>query len=195
MKVKICGITNAEDAFACEDSGADALGFVHVPGRGRSVPLDRIADICASLGPMTTSVLVCLPPDDEAAMDMVRRSGADIIQVHSLDPRSLDSVRGSGIGVIRAVRPDREEAAIFAEHADALLFENGVPGTGTGFDYSQTPVNCCRRAIIAGGLNIDNLERAKVMKPYALDVSSGVESALGRKDPELVREFVRRCRL
>ncbi|MGB2582196.1 MAG: phosphoribosylanthranilate isomerase [Thermoplasmata archaeon] len=195
MKVKICGITNAEDAFACEDSGADALGFVHVPGRSRSITLDRIADICASLGPMTTSVLVCLPSDDKAAMDMIGRSGADIIQVHSLDPQSLDSVRGSGIGVVKAVRPNRGEAAIYAEHADALLFENGVPGTGTGFDYSQTPVDCCRRAIIAGGLNIDNLERAKVMNPYALDVSSGVESAPGRKDPELVREFIRRCRL
>ncbi len=194
MKVKICGITNAEDAFACEDSGADALGFVHVPGRRRSIPLDRIAGICSSLGPMTTSVLVCMPSDDRTALDLVERSGGDIIQVHSLDPRSLDSVRGSGIGVIRAVRPDRDEATTYAEHADALLFENGVPGTGTGFDYSQTPVDCCRRAIIAGGLNIDNLERAKVMKPYALDVSSGVESAPGKKDQELVREFIRRCR-
>ncbi len=195
MKVKICGITNAEDAFACENSGADALGFVHVPGRNRSVSLDGIADMCASLGPMTTSVLVCLPSDDKAAMDMVERSRADIVQVHSLDPRSLDSVRESGIGVIRAVRPDRDEATTYAEHADALLFENGVPGTGTGFDYSQTPVDCCRRAIIAGGLNIDNLEQAKVMEPYALDVSSGVESTPGRKDLDLVREFIRRCKL
>jgi len=182
MKVKICGITNAEDAFACEDSGADALGFVHVPGRSRSTALDRIADICASLGPMTTSVLVCLPSNDKAAMDMVERSRADIVQVHSLDPRSLDSVRESGIGVIRAVRPDRDEATTYAEHADALLFENGVPGTGTGFDYTQTPVDCCRRAIIAGGLNIDNLEQAKTMEPYALDVSSGVESTPGKND-------------
>jgi len=195
MKVKICGITNAEDAFACENSGADALGFVHVPGRNRSVSLDGIADICASLGPMTTSVLVCLPSDDKAAMDMVERSRADIVQVHSLDPRSMDSVRESGIGVIRAVRPDRDEATTYAEHADALLFENGVPGTGAGFDYSQTPVDCCRRAIIAGGLNIGNLEQAKVMEPYALDVSSGVESTPGRKDLELVREFIRRCKL
>lgn len=194
MKVKICGITNAEDAFACEDSGADALGFVHVPGRRRSVSLDQIAGICSSLGPMTTSVLVCMPSDYGTALDMVEHSRVDTIQVHSLDPRSLDSVRGSGIRVIRAVRPDRDEAAIYAEHADALLFENGVPGTGTGFDYHQTPVDCCRRAIIAGGLNIDNLERAKIMKPYALDVSSGVESAPGKKDPELVREFVRRCK-
>ncbi len=195
MKVKICGITNAEDAFACEDSGADALGFVHVPGRSRNTALDQIADTCASLGPMTTSVLVCMPSDDKAAMNMVESSRADIVQVHSLDPRSLDSVRGSGIRVIRAVRPDRDEAATYAEHADALLFENGEPGTGTGFDYSQTPVDCCRRAIIAGGLNIDNLEQAKVMEPYALDVSSGVESTPGRKDPGLVREFIRRCKL
>jgi phosphoribosylanthranilate isomerase len=194
LRVKICGVTNAEDAFSCEDLGADALGFVHVPGRGRSIPLESIADICASLGPMTTSVLVCMPSDGMDALDMVGRSGADVVQVHALDPSSLDSIRENGIGVIRAVRPRIEEAERYAEHADALLFESGVPGTGTGFDYSTAPVGCCRRAIIAGGLNIDNLEPAKSMKPYALDVSSGVESAPGRKDPELVREFVRRCK-
>jgi phosphoribosylanthranilate isomerase len=195
MKVKICGVTNAEDAFACEDLGADALGFVHVPGRSRSRPLEGIADICGSIGPMTKAILVCMPTDEVDALDMIGRSGADILQVHTLDPASLDAVRESGIGVIRAVEPRVEEAERYARHADALLFESGVPGTGTGFDYSQVPVACCRRAIIAGGLRLDNLESAKSMKPYALDVSSGVESTPGRKDPELVREFVRRCKL
>jgi phosphoribosylanthranilate isomerase len=195
VKVKVCGITNSEDAFACEDLGADALGFVHVDGRRRSIELDSVREICSSLGPMTTTVLVCAPTDAGSALKLIDRCGASAVQLYTLDAESLDSVRESGVRVIRAVRPDRAEAAVFADHADALLFESGTPGTGTGFDYSQTPVDCCRRAIIAGGLRADNLESAKRMNPYALDVSSGVESTPGRKDPLLVDEFIRRCRL
>ena len=194
MKVKICGITNAEDAHLCEDAGADALGFVHFPGRGRSLPLEEIAAICSTVGPMTSRVLVCPAEDVPTALDMVERSGADVLQLYSLDRESLAEVRGHGVRVIRAVRPVRSDAIRYADVADALLFEEGVPGTGTDHDYSRVPVGCCSRAIIAGGLNVDNVEEAKRLGPYALDVSSGVETAPGRKDPELVSEFIRRCK-
>ena len=96
--------------------------------------------------------------------------------------------------VIRAVRPDRAEAALYAGHSDMLLFEEAAPGTGSGYDYSTVPVDSCERCIIAGGLNARNIDRALMMKPYALDVSSGVESTPGRKDPQLVSEFIRRCK-
>lgn len=194
MRVKVCGITSADDAFVCEDLGADALGFVHVEGRRRSLPLDDIRDICASLGPMTTSVLVCAPEDAGEALRLAGRCGADVVQVYTMEADSLDEVRSGGVRVIRAVPPELEHARRYADHADALLFERGTPGTGTGFDYSTAPVDCCRRAIIAGGLNIQNLDSAKRMNPYALDVSSGVESSPGSKDPALVREFISRCR-
>jgi phosphoribosylanthranilate isomerase len=195
MRVKICGITNAEDAFMCEDMGADAIGFVHVDGRQRSVPVDDVREICASVGPMTATVLVCSPADAESAVELASRSGSDAVQLYGLDVDSLDAVRACGVGVIRAVPPNREQARKYADHADALLFESGTPGTGTGFDYALAPVDCCRRAIIAGGLNVSNIDAAKRRRPYALDVSSGVESTPGRKDPDLVREFIRRCRL
>ncbi|UCE81457.1 MAG: phosphoribosylanthranilate isomerase [Methanobacteriota archaeon] len=195
MKVKICGITNLADAQLCEDAGTDALGFVHFPNRRRSIPLEEIATICHAVGPMVTKVLVCAPRDAADALDMVERSSTDAIQLYSMDHASMNDIRDQGIKVIRAVRPVRSEALRFADAADALLFEEGVPGTGTSHDYSRIPVGCCSRAIIAGGLNIGNLDDAKRMEPYALDVSSGVESASGRKDPDLVSEFVRRCRL
>jgi phosphoribosylanthranilate isomerase len=194
MKVKICGITNLEDAATCEGLGADALGFVHFPGRMRSLPLDEIANICSSLGPMTTKVLVCSPTSAADALRMVALSKTDVVQLYTFGPETLNEVRQNGVKVIRAVSPTRSEAERFVGAADALLFEQGAPGTGTSYDYSQVPVDFCPRAIIAGGLDPGNLDRAKELRPYALDVSSGVERTPGRKDPDLVEKFIRRCR-
>ena len=194
MKVKICGITSLYDAATCEELGADALGFVHYPGRRRSLTLNEIGGMTSSLGPMTTKVVVCEPKDAQEAIDFSERSGADAVQTYSLDPDSLDEVRRSGVKVIRAVSIERAEAETYAQHADALVFEHGVPGTGSTYDYSKIPLDCCDRAIIAGGLTIDNITAAKALNPYAVDVSSGVESANGRKDPQLVKEFIRRAK-
>jgi phosphoribosylanthranilate isomerase len=194
MRVKICGITNLEDASMCEELGVDAVGFVHFPGRGRSLSLETIAGICSSLGPMVAKVLVCAPINPAEALQMIDRSNADVIQVHSLDPEGVGEIRGQGAKVIRAVPPIRSEALRFAGVADALLFEHGTPGTGTPYDFSVVPIDACQRAIIAGGLNPENLETAKALRPYALDVSSGVERKVGKKDPGLVAEFIRRCK-
>ena len=194
MKVKICGITDLEDATMCEDLGADALGFVHVDGRVRSRPLDEISDMCGSLGPMTTKVLVCIPKDPYGAERMFAASGADMLQLHSLTPKELDVLRRDGIPVIRSVAPNRDEASEYAGHSDILLFENGNPGTGSSYDYSTVPVDSCERCIIAGGLNIANVDAALRMRPYALDVSSGVERSPGKKDRDLVSGFIKRCK-
>ncbi len=194
MKVKICGITRLADAQMCEDEGADALGFVHFPSRRRSIPLSEIASIGSVLGPMVTKVLVCSPRDSDHALEMAKLSEVDAVQVYSLDADSMNEIRDQGVKVIRAVRPMKSEAEKFADSADALLFEDGIPGTGKSYDYSRIPLNCCTRAIIAGGLTVKNVEKAKRLKPYAVDVSSGVELAAGRKDPVLVSEFIRRCR-
>ena len=194
MRVKICGITNAEDAGMCEDAGADALGFVHVKGRSRSIQLSDIKEICGSLGPMATSVLVCSPSTVFEAADMFDQSGVDVLQLHSLEPNQTSRLRDQGIRVIRAVRPNRREAMRYSSHVHALLFEHGRPGSGASYDYSRVPVDCHPRSIIAGGLNVNNLDCAISMRPYALDVSSGVERSKGKKDPELVSEFIRRCK-
>jgi len=193
MKVKICGLTSSEDAVMCEQCGADALGFVHVDGRSRSVPLKDIADISSVLGPMTVTVLVCAPKSTDQASSMFGTSGVDILQLHALEPEGIRTLRDEGIPIIRAVPPIRSEAAKFSHCADALLFEAGIPGTGTSYDYSEVPVDLGKRTIIAGGLNLDNVHKALARNPYALDVSSGVESSPGKKDPSLVSKFVRRC--
>jgi phosphoribosylanthranilate isomerase len=194
MKVKICGITSLDDAMMCEEKGADALGFVSVKGRKRSISLKAINDICSRVGPMTLKVLVCSPSGPTEAMEMLDRSGADVIQSYTLEPRALEGMREQGVRVFRAIKPLRSEAARFSPVVEALVFEDSVPGMGAAYDYTRVPVDACPRAIIAGGLRIGNLESAKSMKPYGLDVSSGVESTPGRKDPALVEEFIRRAK-
>ena len=194
MKVKICGITSGEDAAMCEDLGADALGFVCVPGRSRSRPLSEISDMCSSLGPITAKVLVCNPDSVDSALSMLARSGADVLQLYSLNPEELAELREQGARIMRVVRPSDTDCARFAANSDALVFEEGVPGTGSSYDYSIIPQELRDRAFIAGGLNPDNVHLAKAVKPYGVDVSSGVELILGKKDPGRVEAFIRRCR-
>lgn len=193
MKVKICGITSEEDAHMCEDLGADALGFVHYPGRKRSLSLENIGKICSTLGPLTTRVLICLPMGPNEAIHMLEKSGADVLQIYSLSPVFISRVKETGVRVIRGVTPDEKQIEKYAGVADALVFEAGTPGTGTTYDYSKIPIASCNRAIVAGGLNPLNIEEVKELRPYGVDVSSGVESVFGRKDFTLVGEFIRRC--
>jgi len=193
MKVKICGITSLADAKICSELGADMIGFVHVPGRKRSLPIEKISEICSSLGRAMTRVLVCGPHDIDEALHMFIASGADVLQTYSLEPDDLIRLRELRVKVFRVVPPDRSDATRFSEAADALVFENGKPGTGSSYDYATIPIDCCAKAIVAGGLTIENMHLAKVLGPYALDVSSGVESSPGKKDPELVAEFIRGC--
>jgi len=192
MRVKICGITDPQDAAMCEEAGANALGFVHFPGRRRSLPLDRISDICGTIGPLITTVLVSSPTSLEEAVHMVDESGVDVLQTYSLEPGDIGELRDRGIRTIRAVELDITQVRRFDGIADALVFETGIPGTGTQYDYSQIPLELSSRSIIAGGLNPENVENVRSLDPYGVDVSSGVERTPGRKDKGLVIEFIRR---
>jgi phosphoribosylanthranilate isomerase len=194
VKVKICGITNQSDAAMCEDMGADAVGFVHFPGRTRSIPVERISEICSTVGPMTAKVMVCAPADQDRAIELAVNSGVDALQLYTMNPAQLEEIRGIGVKVMRVIKPDRLLALEFADSTDALVFENGEPGTGSSYNYSSVPIDSCPRAIIAGGLNLANLASVKALHPYAVDVSSGVERSPGKKDPQMVSEFVRMCR-
>ncbi|OGS56775.1 MAG: hypothetical protein A3K60_03800 [Euryarchaeota archaeon RBG_19FT_COMBO_56_21] len=194
MKVKICGITSSEDAAMCEDMGADALGFVHFEGRSRSLPFELISEICSSLGPITSKVLVCKPANVDSSLAMLADSGAEILQLYSLQPEELSELRDHGIKVLRVVKPSSGEAERFASAADALVFEDGTPGTGAVYDYTRIPFALRSRSFVAGGLTPENVHLAKALRPYGVDVSSGVEVRPGRKDPGKVETFIRRCK-
>jgi len=194
MKVKICGVTNLEDAAMCEELGADALGFVYVPGGTRSRELSETKRICTSLGPTTLKVLVCCPKNVDSALSMLSKSGADALQLYTLGAYEMDQLRSQGAKVFRVIHTSSPLASIFAESADALVFEDGRPGTGTTYDYSAVPTTLRGRSFIAGGLSPENVHIAKALNPYGVDVSSGVETNLGTKDRGKVEEFIRRCR-
>lgn len=194
MKVKICGITRLEDAAMCEDLGADALGFVHYPGRSRSISLRSISEIGASLGPVTSKVLVCRPSSVGESLLMLSDSGADALQLYSLSPDETSELRDRGVKVMRVVRSSGDEAERFASAVNALVFEEGPPGSGASYDYSRIPSKLRSRAFIAGGLTPQNVHQVVALKPYGVDVSSGVETVPGRKDPAKVISFIKRCR-
>jgi phosphoribosylanthranilate isomerase len=194
MKVKICGITSGGDAEMCYSLGADMLGFVHFPGKLRSLPLEEISRICIGLGRDVTKVLVCSPPDARTAKRMLEMSHADVLQLCSLGPEETMSLRKDGVRVMRMVKPVKADAVKFATAVDCLVYEGGEPGSGTAYDYSKIPLGTCSRELIAGGLTPDNVHKAVSLRPYGVDVSSGVESSPGKKDSVKVASFIARCR-
>ena len=194
MKVKICGIMSEADAAMCSSLGADMLGFVHFPGKLRSLPIEKISEICIGIGRGATKVLVCNPEDARIAKRMFEMSHADVLQLCSLGPQDTMTLRKDGINVMRMVKPVKAEAVKFASAVDCLVYESGEPGSGTAYDYSRIPLGTCRRELIAGGLTPDNVGEALSLKPYGVDVSSGVESSPGKKDSVKVASFIARCR-
>lgn len=194
-RVKICGLTNTADALAAVAAGADALGFVFATSPRRVEP-DAVREIIAQLPPLVTTigVFVNTPlPQMEAVRD---RTGLDMIQAHGLDPASRP---GRRIIVAQGVGPDRRPD-INAFPTATLLLDTHVPGayggSGRTFDWNLARAAARHRPLIlAGGLNADNVAQAiETVKPYAVDVSSGIESQPGRKDHEQLSRFIRRVK-
>ena len=183
-KVKVCGITNVDDAVMCEEEVVDAIGLVHVPGDERSLSLREINEICSTVGPWVTRVLICRPKGPKGAIRMLEDSGADVVQTYTMPPMFLSRLRDAGVRVIRVVGPGEDPGA-YADHVDALVLDAMTSG-----DLSTMPVGSYRRAIMAGDAGLDGIVS---LRPYGVDVSSAVESAVGRKDRDLVRSLVQRC--
>lgn len=200
-RVKVCGVTAREDLRAAVRAGADAVGFlVDVPvDSPREVPPARAVELARATPPFVTSVLVTMPDDPEATIDLFGRVQPDALQVHGgLTPGDVAylSANVSG-GVVRAV--DHDEAEGFADVADALLVdsvgERGRGGTGRTHDWARTRevVGAVEAPVVlAGGLTPGNVREAvEAVGPYAVDVASGVEREGGRKDHDAVESFVR----
>lgn len=189
--VKICGLTRHEDAEAACAFGADFVGFVLWPSSPRATTIDRVREIVPRLSGSATPVGVFVDPaadDLRAAQD----AGLQIAQVHGAPPLEL---RGVSIPILRAVR--LSEDGIEPNVADELvLLDAHDPvrhgGTGKTIDWQRAAIIAQRRRVIlAGGLTPANVRQAiNEVRPYAVDVASGVESAPGIKSHELVRAFI-----
>ena len=196
MRVKICGITNVEDALAAVEAGAHALGFVFAPSP-RQVTAEQAAAIIAALPPFVHSVGVFVDGDVEAVLS---RCPLDAVQFHGREsPADLAQVTGvTRIKACRvAARSDLDPLTDYREAADAFLLDARVSGLagGTGQSFPWPLAREARRfgrpIILAGGLSPENVAAAiEAAQPDAVDVSSGVEASPGRKDPDRVHRFV-----
>jgi phosphoribosylanthranilate isomerase len=197
VRIKICGITNKEDALAAAHLGADALGFVFAPSP-RKISAESAREIIKDLPPFVQTVGVFVDEDPERVSSMAARCGLDILQLHGSE--SVDYCSSFDRRVIKAVRlQSRDELKNLSKYVnvvDALLLDTYVPnklgGTGITFDW-KLAVEARRygRIVLAGGLNPENVAAAiSMVKPYAVDASSGLEKRPGVKDHKKMAQFM-----
>jgi phosphoribosylanthranilate isomerase len=205
-RVKVCGITSAEDRDVAVAAGADAVGFVAgvTVETPREVALDTAADLVAGVPPFVTSVLVTMPGDAATVRERVERVGPDAVQVHGADLELIEALADAPAQVVAAVdaASDTATLATFADAADGLLVDSvddeGGGGTGETHDWERTRERVAdlgAPVILAGGLTPANVADAvATVDPYGVDVATGVERDGGRKDHDAVRRFVYEAR-
>ena len=187
-RVKICGLTNLADARLALDAGADALGFIAVPGGPRFVSPESFATIRRKLPPFVTVVVVARTVAESVGYD------ADRVQFYG-GPASGKCVRVFRVRGEESLQALSDyDQPVSAVHLDTF-HERSLGGVGAAFDWNLAVAAKSLRPglplILAGGLTPENVSEAIArVRPYAVDVSSGVESAPGRKDPEKLRRFV-----
>lgn len=207
VRVKICGLSTAESVKAAVDAGADYLGFVFYARSPRNVTPREAAALAAGLPASVLKVALTVDADDATLDAIMAALDPDILQLHGEEtPERLTALKSRyGVTLMKAIAvagpEDPLRAAIYRDSADLLLFdakppksmENALPGgNGLVFDWSliggqkpETPW------ILSGGLTAENVGAAIATSgAEAVDVSSGVEDAPGRKNPELIRRFI-----
>ena len=201
MRIKICGITNIDDAMAAVDYGSDALGFVFFNQSPRYITYQKAAAIIGKLPPCITTVGVFVNEDPEQIEKSVTITGIDVVQLHGNEsPDKIVSSRR----IIKAIRVKSLESLdpliYLKDWVSAFLLDTYTPdifgGTGQIFNWDiAVEATQFGRIILAGGLTPDNIaEAVRWVKPYGIDVSSGVESEKGKKDYNKLKLFIERAR-
>jgi phosphoribosylanthranilate isomerase len=196
-RVKICGITRAEDARVAVQAGADAIGVIFYEPSPRCARLDQAAAIRSSVPAFVSLVLVTVDLEETQQRMWIDALQPDLLQFHGTEEPGL--CEKFALPYIKSIRMRDDVDILDLEarhrHARALLLETFVPGvvggTGQSFDWSRSRV--CRRlpVILAGGLEASTVARAiEEASPYALDVSSALESSPGIKDHDAIRGFM-----
>ena len=190
-KVKICGLSDIEAVKTAVSAGADYIGFVFAPSK-RQVTLEQAAELAKFIPSHIQKVGVFVSPGRAELLEAVDKVGLDFVQVHG---QVVDKLfENLPCGSIQAVQVD-EGGHVPNSQADYLLFDAPVAGSGQTFDWGQLDTTeLAQPFFIAGGLNEDNVARAiQHFSPYAVDVSSGVETD-GQKDHEKIRRFIERAK-
>ena len=199
-KVKICGITSLEDALVSVDAGADALGFVFFDKSPRNIEPEAAARIIAAVPPFVQVVGLFVNADLDFVNATADRCRLDIVQLHGDEsPSYCQAVHRRVMKAFR-VRGMESLVAMAQYRVSAYLLDAYSPdafgGTGARFDWDcAVAAKSQGQIVLAGGLDPDNVASAVAkVAPYGVDVSSGVESSPGRKDPEKVRRFIREAK-
>jgi phosphoribosylanthranilate isomerase len=195
--VKICGITNEDDALLAVAMGADAVGFVFAPSP-RQVTASTAYDIARRLPPDILTVGVFRDDHPSRVVEITHRAGLKAAQLHGHEtPAVVAEVAAAVRFVIKAVVAGSDAAARATDYpTDLLLVDAPSPGSGNVFDWglvAEVPEG--QRLILAGGLTPENVADAiRAVEPWGVDTSSGVEREAGRKDPLKVKRFIEAAR-
>ncbi|WP_415755816.1 phosphoribosylanthranilate isomerase [Pseudomonas leptonychotis] len=201
VRSKICGITRVEDALAAVEAGADAIGLVFYAKSPRAVTVQQARSIINALPPFVTTVGLFVDASRCELGEMLDAVPLDLLQFHGDEsPESCEGYHRPYIKALR-VKPGDDIAAQVAlyKNASGVLLDTYVPGipggTGEAFDWSLVPEGLSKSIILAGGLTAENVAQAIArVRPYAVDVSGGVEAAKGIKDAQKIRAFMQAVR-
>jgi len=193
VRVKICGLTNYDDAmYACE-AGADALGFVFYEKSPRYISYEECAKIVEKLPPFVQKIGLFVEQTKEQIELGAKLSKIDIAQIHfDVTNSFLESINFKTLPVIRAKSSKDIEKFSGYRLIDAYCESYGGSGKRLNLDWFKN--FDCSKIIIAGGLNPDNLEQLKGFNFYGVDVSSGVEAGKGKKDYKKIEEFIKNAK-
>ena len=196
-RVKICGITTVDMAQEAVKQGADAIGLVFYPPSPRCVSIQQAVEIVASLPAFVTAVGLFVNEQADEIRNIISETRINLLQFHGNE--CPDYCASFDFPYIKALRMS-DDIDLFQKRLDysrakSLLLDTyraGIPGgTGEAFDWDRIPGELAGEIILAGGLEADNITRAiQMVKPYAVDVSGGVESSKGVKSPDKIRQFM-----
>jgi len=197
-RVKICGITRAEDALAAVRYGADAIGLVFYAKSPRAVDMDAARGLAGALPAFVTVTALFVDPEPDHVRAVLGALPVDLLQFHGNEPPEFCGAFGRRYIKALAMGEGVDPAAAAKRYAPAVgllldAFSDTAPGgTGTRFDWERIPADLGLPLILAGGLTPDNVAAAvRAVRPYAVDVSSGVERAKGLKDEGKIEAFMR----
>lgn len=198
MFVKICGITNPDDARVAVAAGADSIGLNFTPTSRRHVTVEEARTIAAAVPAGVLTVGIFRDHLADEVIDIVRAVGLDAAQLHGSETAATSRRVHAEVGVlIRALSASDPTLAGIDEHgADVVLLDAPVPGGGVPFDWSLVgDLTTRHRILLAGGLRPETVADAiEAVRPWGVDVASGIEAEPGRKDPDAVQRFVAAAR-
>jgi len=195
-RVKVCGLTRAQDVTAAAEHGADAIGLVFYPPSPRCLTLDAAKALRREVPPFVSTVALFVNAGAEEVSRVIDAARPDLLQFHGEEAPAF--CRSFGLPYLKAcrVKPGVDLIEYLQAFSDAVgwladAYVEAYGGTGTTFDWSVVPARRDRPLILSGGLTRENVREAiRRVRPWAVDVSSGVESAKGIKDADRIAAFI-----